>query len=78
MVTVKKRLQIQRRGLCIDRSLLFVIGTVTESERKKLRGVFFEVANKIEANRLFSDLHQLGWEAAGEGRAAEFLDGLDQ
>jgi hypothetical protein len=27
---------------------------------------------------MFNDLHKLAWEAEGEGRAAEFLDGLDQ
>ena len=38
----------------------------------------FEVATKVEVARLFADLHRMAWEAAGEGRAAEFLDGLDQ
>lgn len=51
MVTVKRRLQIQRgNGLCIDRSLIFVVGSVPEGERRKLRGVIFEVASKVEAN----------------------------
>ena len=27
---------------------------------------------------MFADFHQLAWEAAGDGRAAEFLDSLDQ
>ena len=47
MVIAKKRLQVQRRGLCIDRSLIFVVGTPSESERRKLRGVVFEVATKV-------------------------------
>jgi integrase len=52
--------------------------TVTESERKRLRGVVFEVATKVEAARMFAELHRLAWEAAGDARAAEFLDALDK
>jgi len=40
--------------------------------------VVFEVATKVEAARMFADLHRLAWEAAGDGRAAEFLDALDK
>jgi hypothetical protein len=47
---------------------------LSASERKQLRGVVFEVATKVDATRMFADLHKLAWEAAGDGRAAEFLD----
>lgn len=47
-------------------------------ERRKLRGVVFEVISKVEALRMFRDLHGLAKEAVADGRVAEFLDSLDE
>lgn len=75
---IKKRLQVQStRGASIDRSLIFVVGTLRDDERQRLRGVVFEVTSKIEAMRMYRDLHGLAKGAIADGRVAEFLDGLD-
>ncbi|MFH0899237.1 MAG: site-specific integrase [Pseudomonadota bacterium] len=76
---IKKRLQVQPiRGATIDRSLTFVVGTLPEGERRKLRGVIFEVATKVEALRMFRDLHKTAKEAVTDGKVGEFLDALDE
>ena len=75
---IKKRLQVQTRGASIDRSLIFVAGTLADGERRKLRGVVFEVGTKVEALRMYRDLHRLAKEAIADDHVAEFLDSLDQ
>lgn len=53
----KKRLQVQpsppRRGL--DRSLAFVVGELSDAERRKLRGAVFAASSRIDAQRQFAD-----------------------
>jgi len=75
---IKKRLQVQTRGASIDRSLIFVAGTLPDGERRKLRGVVFEVATKVEALRMYRDLHRPAKQAIADDHVAEFLDSLDQ
>lgn len=77
MPVIRKRLQVQpagRRG--IDRSLNFVIGSLETSERDRLRGVVFHVNTKVEALRMFREIHGMAKQAVAEGTTAEFLDSL--
>jgi integrase len=75
---IKKRLQVQTRGASIDRSLIFVVGTFPEGERRKLRGVVFGMGSKVEALRMYQDLHAVAKAAVADGGVAEFLDSLDE
>ncbi|MDH5670641.1 MAG: tyrosine-type recombinase/integrase [Myxococcales bacterium] len=80
MATIKKRLQAQpqppRRG--VDRSLVFVIGELTDAERRKLRGVVFPARSKVDAQRRFDELLKMAKEAVATNTVPEFLDALDQ
>ena len=77
---IKKRLQVQskppRRGL--DRSLAFVVGELSDDERRKLRGVVFAASSRVDAQRQFADLLAMAKQAVAENTVPEFLDALDQ
>ena len=79
MPVIKKRLQIQptgRRG--IDRSINFVVGELSEGERKRLRGPVFHATSRVDALRLHRELLELGRKAADENDVGGFLDAVDR
>ena len=77
---IRKRLQVQpnppRRGL--DRSLVFVVGELSEGERARLRGVVFPARSKVDAQRRFDELMTMAREAVETNTVLDFLDALDQ
>ena len=77
---IKKRLQLQpsppRRGL--DRWLAFVVGELSDDERRKLRGVVFPARSKVDAQRRFDELMAIAREAVATNTVPDFLDALDQ
>lgn len=76
--TFKKRLQIQMPGRAgIDRCLTFVVGRLPDDERRRVRGVVFEVADLRAAIETFADLKRMAAEAARSGEVQQFLDSLD-
>jgi len=67
MPIIRKRLQVQREGMpTIDRSIVFVVGTLPEAQLRSLRGVIFHVETKIDASKLFRELHKYAKEAVTE------------
>ncbi len=74
---IKLRLQYQptgRRG--IDRSIVYVVGSLDESEARRLRGVTFYVDSMVDARRTHNDLLKMARKACDEGTLDEFVAAL--
>jgi hypothetical protein len=78
-LVLKKRIQVQpvgRRG--IDRSICYVTGEITDAERRKLCGVLFPVASRVDALKTHAELLKMARQACADDTQAEFLDALDR
>jgi integrase len=78
-LVLKKRIQVQpvgRRG--IDRSICYVTGEITDAERRKLRGVLFPVASRVDALKTHAELLKMARQACADDTQGEFLDALDR
>ena len=78
-VVLKKRIQVQpvgRRG--IDRSICYVTGEITDADRRRMRGVLFPVASRVDALKTHSELLKMARQACAESTQDAFLDALDR